>query len=83
MTPTSNTVLLESVNEYFEMKEFPVDKTIHNLVNKLWSTGLLIDKKQKHKCPLLTDEKLDDKGARLKNIPRKSLKRLAQKTGVS
>jgi hypothetical protein len=32
---------------------------------------------------VLTEEKLDDVGARLEHIPRKSLKRLAQETGVS
>jgi hypothetical protein len=44
--------------------------------------GLLIEKKQKHKRPVLT-EKLDDIGARLEHTPRKSLKRLAQETEVS
>jgi hypothetical protein len=43
--------------------------------------GLLINKKQKHKHLGLT-EKLDNKGARLEHTPRKSLKHLAQKTGV-
>jgi transposase len=58
-------------------------QTIHNLLNKLRTTGLLIDKKEKHKCQVLTEEKLDDIGARLKHTPRKSLKHLAQETGVS
>jgi response regulator of citrate/malate metabolism len=52
-------------------------------VNKLRSTGLLIDKKQKHKHQVLTEEKLDDMGARFEQTPKKSLKRLAQETGVS
>jgi hypothetical protein len=52
-------------------------------VNKLRSTDLLIDKKQKHKRRVFTEEKLDDIGARLERTPRKSLKRLAQETGVS
>jgi hypothetical protein len=51
-------------------------------VNKL-GTGLFINKKQKFKRQVLTEEKLDDKGARLEHTPRKSLKYLAQKTGVS
>jgi hypothetical protein len=38
-------------------------------------------KKQKHKRRVLT-EKLDDIGARLEHTPRKSLKCLAQETGV-
>jgi hypothetical protein len=33
-----------------------------------------MDKKQRHKRRVLTEEKLDDKGARLKHTPRKSLK---------
>jgi transposase len=64
------------------MKEFPADKTIHNLLNKLRSTGLLTDKKQKHTRRVLTEEKSDDIGARLEHTHRKSLKRLAQETGV-
>jgi hypothetical protein len=38
--------------------------------------------KQKHKRQMLTEEKLDDTGARLEHTPRKSLKLLAQETGV-
>jgi hypothetical protein len=52
-------------------------------VNKLRSTGLLIDKKQKHKSLVLTEEKLGDIGARLEHTPIKSLKRLTQEAGVS
>jgi hypothetical protein len=52
-------------------------------VNKLRTTGLLTDKRQKHKRRVLTEEKLDDIGARLEHAPRKSLKRLAQETGMS
>jgi hypothetical protein len=81
--------LLESVGEYFNvntvMKEFQADRqftTIHNLVNKLRSMGVLIDKRQKHKCRVLAEEKLDGIGARLEHILRKSLKRLSQETGV-
>jgi hypothetical protein len=52
-------------------------------VNKLIRTGLLIDKKQKHKRRVLTGEKLDATGPRLEHTPRKSLKRLAQETEMS
>jgi hypothetical protein len=45
--------------------------------------GLLIDKKQKHKCQVFTEEKLDDTGTRPEHTPRKSLKHLAQETGAS
>jgi hypothetical protein len=51
-------------------------------VNKLRKTGLLIDKKTKHKRGVLTEEKLGDIGARFARTPRKSLKRLAQETKV-
>jgi hypothetical protein len=67
----------------FRDERVPSRKTIHKLVNKLRTTGLLIDKKQKYKCRVLTEEKLDDIGARFVHAPRKSLKRLAQETGVS
>jgi hypothetical protein len=58
-------------------------QTIHTLVNKLRSTGLLVDKKQKHKRRVRTEEKLDDIEARTEHTPRKSLKRLALETRVS
>jgi hypothetical protein len=51
----------------------PSRQAIRNLVNKLRTTELLIDKKQKHKRRVLTEEKLDDTGARLEHTPRKSL----------
>jgi hypothetical protein len=57
-------------------------QTIHNLVNKLRTMGLLIDGKQKHKHRVLT-KKLHDTGTRLEHTPRKSLKCLAHETGVS
>jgi hypothetical protein len=52
------------------------------MVNKLRTTGFVIDKKQKHKRPVLT-EKLHGIGARLEHTPRNSLKRLTHETGVS
>jgi hypothetical protein len=52
-------------------------------VNKLTTMRLLIDKKTKHKSRVLTEGKLDDIEARLEHTPRKSLKCLAQGTGVS
>jgi hypothetical protein len=42
-----------------------------------------MDEEQKHKRQVLTEEKLDDIGARLEHTPRKSLKHLAQETAVS
>jgi hypothetical protein len=52
-------------------------------VNKVRTTGLVIDKKQKLKQLVLTEEKSGEIGARLEHTPRKSLKRLAQATRVS
>jgi hypothetical protein len=40
--------------------------------------GVLIDKKQKHKSRVVTEEKLDVIGARREHTPRKSLKHLTQ-----
>jgi hypothetical protein len=67
----------------FRDEGVPSGQTIHRLVNKIRSTGFLIDKKQKHKRRVLTGEKLDNIRARIQHTPRKSLKRLAQETGVS
>jgi hypothetical protein len=61
----------------FHDERVPSTQTIHNLVNKLRSMVLLIDKKQKHKGQVLTVEELDDRGTRLEHAPRKSLKHLA------
>jgi hypothetical protein len=58
-------------------------QTIQNLMNKLRTTGLLIDKKETPKCRVLTEEKLGDIGVRLEHTPRKSLKLLARETGLS
>jgi hypothetical protein len=67
----------------FHDERVPSGQTVLNLVNKLRSTGLVIDTKQKHKRQVLTEEKIDATGARLEHAPRKLLKRLAQETGVS
>jgi transposase len=64
----------------FHDERVPSTQIIHNLVNKLRTTGLLTDKKQKHERQVLTEEKLDDIGNKLEHTPRKSLKRLAQET---
>jgi hypothetical protein len=52
-------------------------------MNILRTIGLLVNKKQKHKRRVLTEEKLDDIGARLEYAFRISVRRLAQETGVS
>jgi hypothetical protein len=67
----------------FRDEKYPAGKPfIIWWINLRRITGLLIDKKPKHKRGALTEEKLDDIGARVESKPRKSLKRLAQETGV-
>jgi hypothetical protein len=46
-------------------------------------TGSLVDKKPHRKRTVLTEDKLDNIGARLEASPRKSLRRIAQETRVS
>jgi hypothetical protein len=65
------------------MKEFPADKQFIIWRINVKKMGLVLDKKQKHKRQVLTEEKLDDIGAGTEHTPRKSLKCLAQETGVS
>jgi hypothetical protein len=60
----------------------PRRKTIHNLMNKLRITGVLTDKKTKYKGRVLTEENLDDIGARLEHAPRKSLERRDRSVNV-
>jgi hypothetical protein len=59
----------------FHDERVPSRQTIHNLLNKLRTTGL--------KRRVLTEETLDDIGSRLEHTPRKSLKRLAKEIVVS
>jgi transposase len=49
----------------FRGERIPSRQTNHNLVNKLRTTGFLIEKKRKHKRRVLTEEKLEEIGARL------------------
>jgi hypothetical protein len=55
----------------FRDERVPSRQTIHNLVNKLRTTGLLIDKKQRHQHGVITKEKLEKTGVRLEHTPRK------------
>ncbi|XP_069683792.1 probable ATP-dependent RNA helicase DDX52 isoform X1 [Periplaneta americana] len=61
----------------------PSRTTVHNLVNKVRRTGSILNKKRVQERRVLTEEKLDEIGARLENTPQKSLKCLAQETGIS
>jgi hypothetical protein len=56
---------------------------IHELINKVRSTGSLLGKKPAKKYCVLTEEKLDEIRARLEHTPQKSLRRLAQETSIS
>jgi hypothetical protein len=49
----------------FRGERDPSGQTFHNLVNKLRTKEFLIDKKTKHKRRVLTEQKLDEVGARL------------------
>jgi hypothetical protein len=61
----------------------PASSTILRLVKKVRSTGSFLGKKYTRQNTVLTEETLDETGARLKHSPRKSLARLAQKAQVS
>jgi hypothetical protein len=58
--------LLEGVGGNFDvnfvMKRIPRRQTVHSLVNKRRSTGLLLCKKQEYERRVPTEEKLDDRG---------------------
>jgi hypothetical protein len=68
----------------FQDVTIPHRKTIHAIVNKVRQTGSLLDKKRTvSKRRVLTEEKLDEIGARLEHSPQKSLRLIAQETGIS
>jgi hypothetical protein len=73
----------ENLDVNFVMKEIPADRqfAIWWIILGQWDS--LTDKKRQHKCRVLTEEKLDDIGARLEHAPRKSLKCLSWEAGVS
>jgi len=52
----------------------PETQSIHHLVNKLETTGSLMNKKPARKRTVLTEQKLDTSGAQLETSPKKSLK---------
>jgi hypothetical protein len=61
----------------------PASSTILRLVKKVRSTGSFLDKKCTRQNSVLTEETLDETGARLEHSPQKSLARLAQQVQVS
>jgi hypothetical protein len=61
----------------------PASSTILILVKKVHSTGSFLDKKYTRQNAVLTEETLDEIGARLEHSPCKSLARLAQQAQVS
>jgi hypothetical protein len=58
----------------FPREPVPSRQNIHYLVNKLKTMGSLLDKKPDRKQIVLTEETLDDTGARLETSLRKALK---------
>jgi hypothetical protein len=58
--------------------------TIFKLAKKVRSAVSFLDKKStKHNSPVLTEEMLDETGARLEHSPRKFMTRLTQQAQVS
>jgi hypothetical protein len=55
---------------------------IHELTKKVRSTQSLLYNKPARKCHVLTEEKLDETGARSEDTPQKSVSCLAQETGI-
>jgi hypothetical protein len=66
----------------FHDERIPSRWMVHSWQMNL-AVGLLTDQKWKHKCRVLTEEELDDTGARLEHTPRESLKCLTPKIEVS
>jgi transposase len=68
----------------FPGPQFQAQAASRKHIKKVRSTGSLLDKKpDKKKRRALTEEKLDEIGARLENTPKISVRRLAQETGIS
>jgi hypothetical protein len=61
----------------------PCKSTIYKIVKKVRKTGSVLDKKKHRKRHILTEEILDDIGARLEASPKISLRRLALECGLS
>jgi hypothetical protein len=61
----------------------PTASYVSKLVRKWWTTGSVCHMKKQSKRIVLTDENVRDIEARLQISPRKSLRRVAQETGVS
>ncbi|GFG35644.1 hypothetical protein Cfor_02565 [Coptotermes formosanus] len=54
----------------FPREPVPSRQAIHYLVNKLTTTGSLVDKKPDRERTVLTEEKLDETGTELETLPR-------------
>jgi hypothetical protein len=74
-------VPLESVRENFIVNSLGT-RGILKLIKKVRFTVSLLDKKSARKCRVFTTETLHETGARLEHIPKKSLRSLAQETGI-
>ena len=67
----------------FPNRPVPSAGTIRGLAKRFKETGSVNNLKSNRKRSVLTEEKLDEIGERLEHTPQKSLKRLAQETGVA
>jgi hypothetical protein len=82
-----NVVPLESVGENFivnfPVSQFQAQQESINLLRKSGLLGRFWTRDLLKKFCGLTEEKLDETGARLEHTPHKPLRRLAQETGIS
>ncbi|XP_067011906.2 uncharacterized protein [Anabrus simplex] len=69
--------------EKFPDVQVPGRTSIHRLVNKLRTTGSLLDKKRNKPRTVLTQETVSNIGNALERSPTKSLRRLAQEMEIS
>ncbi|KAJ4441400.1 hypothetical protein ANN_11255 [Periplaneta americana] len=69
--------------QIYKVFEFPSRLTIHDLVNKVRRRGSFLNNKRVQQRSVLTEEKLDEVGARLEHSSRNSLRRLAQNVNIS
>jgi hypothetical protein len=61
----------------------PSGETLSRLVKKVWTHGILLDRRPLKGKRAVTDEELDYIGNQIENSPWKSLRRSAQQSGVS
>jgi hypothetical protein len=76
-------VCCRKFQQKFPGVDIPATSTIHHFIDKLKTVSLVLDKKIKRRCHILTEGILDDTSARLEHLPQKSLAKLPQQADVS